>query len=177
MYIDESGQTGQRSKYIVFAVIATENERALEKTIKKVWAAKPQFHHSGELHAHAVDDATRRRVLLSLNAMDITLQYSVIDKSRLRITAEKAYYIELSRLVRIHRNASVIIVDKKDTLRKRQSIIEELGLSTNFDGVQFEMSHKIRQLQAVDFVAWAIGRYYECADNSFKELLKGLKCV
>lgn len=40
VYIDESGETGRSSKYIIFASIETESPRPLEKAIKKIWRVK-----------------------------------------------------------------------------------------------------------------------------------------
>ena len=171
VYIDESGETGRRSSHIIFAVIATEAERALEKIVKKLWKAKPQYHVAGELHAVSADDATIRRMLLTLAQADMTVHYSAIDKQSLKESAEIAYYRELARIVRRFKKARIVIADKKDTNKKREKMIDALGGDRILDIVFFEESHKVKQLQAVDFIAWAIGRFYETGDNEFMELL------
>lgn len=171
VYIDESGETGRSSSHIVFAVIATDAERALEKIVKKLWKAKPQYHPEGELHAVSADDATITRMLLTLASADIQIYYSVIDKQTLKEPAEVAYYRELARIVRQFKKARIIIADKKDTNNKREKMIDVLGGDRILDIVFFEESHKVKQLQAVDFVAWAIGRQYEIGDDKFMKLL------
>ena len=177
VYIDESGETGKQSSYIVFAVIATDAERALEKIVKKVWKAKPQYHVAGELHAVSADDATVKRMLLTLNDADIKIYYSVINKSKLKESAEVAYYRELARIVRIFRKAKIIIADKKDTNKKREKMINLLGGDRVLDIVFFEESHRFKQLQAVDFVAWSIGRFYETGDDKFMKMLDKVASV
>jgi hypothetical protein len=171
VYIDESGETGRRSSHIVFAVISTDADRALEKIVKKLWKAKPQYHPGGELHAVSADDATIRRMLLTLSEADVSVYYSVIEKRVLKESAEIAYYRELARIVRQFKKAKIIIADKKDTNNKREKMIDALGDDRVLDIVFFEESHKVKQLQAVDFVAWAIGRYYETGDGEFMKLL------
>lgn len=177
VYIDESGETGSRSSHIIFAIIATDAERALEKIVKKLWKAKPQYHVAGELHAVSTDSATIRRMLLTLAQADMNVYYSVIDKQSLKEPAEIAYYRELARIVRKFKKARIVIADKKDTNKKREKMIDFLGGDRVLDIVFFEESHKVKQLQAVDFIAWAIGRYYETGDDEFMKLLGNITQV
>lgn len=177
VYIDESGETGKSSKYIVFAIVATNSDRALEKLIKKIWRVKPQLHAQGELHAYSADDATKRRVLLTLDQADAHFYYSVIDKSALTESPTYAYYRELARVVSLFKRSEIIIIDKKDTDSKRAKTLAALGLTTSFEHVRFQESHKTKQLQAADFIAWAIGKEYEFGDDSFASLLSKRKKI
>lgn len=171
VYIDESGETGTHSSFIVFASIETATPRSVEKVMKRIWNAKPQFHKHGELHANSVDDATRTRTLKSLAEQDITIRYVAVEKRGVRGLLNDTYYRLLADFIAEHPNAHVVVVDKKDTDTKRASVIQRLGLGASFSNVTFETSHKIRQLQAVDFIAWAIGRKYEQQDESFMEMV------
>ena len=175
VYIDESGETGRRSKYIVFASIETALPRKLEKIVRKIWRAKPQFHGRGELHANVTDDATKTRMLRTLNEHGLKFRFGVIDKSKQTEPLVDVYYKKLAVFISYHRNAKIFIVDKKDTDKKRKLLIENLGLTDDFRNVFFDESHKVRELQAVDFVAWAIGRFYETSDKSFMDLLANLR--
>ena len=173
VYIDESGNTGKRGAFIIFASITTEDPRTVEKTIKKLWRAKPQFHVLGEFHAKEVDDATRKRILSQLAKLPITIRYSVIDKRRLTSPATDTYYLELANFTASHNDStSKIIIDKKDTHKKRSSVIARLGIQRIFKDVTFEESHHIKQLQAVDFVAWSLGRLYEYGDTTYYDSIK-----
>jgi hypothetical protein len=172
VYIDESGSEGNDSRYIVFASIQTSDPRALEKVIKKIWRAKPQFHPRGELHAYDADDALRRRVLLALAKLDIGFRYHLVDKQKSRISGTNLYYRELSRFIKSHSGQCLFTIDKKDTDKKRTKVITKLHLERSFSNASFEESHNVRQLQAVDFVAWAIGRKYELEDTEFYDLLE-----
>lgn len=167
VYIDESGELGRKSKYIVFASISCNSPRPLEKAIKKIWKAKPQLHVHGELHANMVDDATRTRVNKTIDELGVRIEFMVVAKAvEIRPLAE-VYYLALAEFIQAHNQAQIIVIDKKDTNKKRNVLIGKLGLSEIFAAVKFEESHRVRQLQAVDFVAWSIGRYYEHGDDTF----------
>lgn len=172
VYIDESGSEGNDSKYIVFASVSVSDPRVLEKTIKKVWKSKPQFHFRGEFHATKIDDATRKRILMSMSELDIVVRYHVIDKDKHRSKIPGVYYSGLCQLVAQHGAQSKIIIDKKDTDALRTRTINRLGLVETFKGVVFEESHKVKQLQAADIIVWSIGRMYEHNDSSFYDLIR-----
>lgn len=173
VYIDESGEMGRKSKYIVFASITTSKHRPVEKAIKKIWRAKPHLHSQGELHANSVDDSTRNRVLLTLNDLEISVRYLVVDKSKHAQSLQIVYYQELASFISSHKNVHIVVVDRKDTNKKRAEMIKKLQLQRVFKNVLFEESYKIKQLQAVDFIAWSIGRFYEHEDQAFMNLIKG----
>ena len=171
VYIDESGETGKASRYILFASLSTEQFRVVDKAMRKIWRVKPALHSHGELHAYKADDATRRRVLQTINDLNVGIDYLVIDKLKQTESLDEVYYKELARLVSYHGDAHFIIVDQKDTIKKRNKVIEKLGLQDIFARVSFERSHEVRGLQAVDFVAWAIRRRIEFDDDEFSSLL------
>ncbi len=173
VYIDESGETGTSSKYIIFASIETEAPRPLEKAVKKIWRVKPQLHSQGELHAHTSDDSTRKRVLYALTKLDISISFIKIKKSSQRRPLNDVYYQKLADMLATkHPDAHIVIVDKKDTNKKRLETIQRLHLQKFFANVSFEESYSVKQLQAVDFVAWSLGRFYEQGDDDFMNIVK-----
>jgi len=173
VYIDESGNEKGEGKYLIFASISTQDPRTLEKAMKKLWKSKPQFHILGELHAKEVDDSTRKRVLLRLAELPITVRHMVLNKQKRKSSASSSYYAVLAEFLAEHSNmAAITIVDKKDTNKRRSHLIRELGLQKVFKKVRFDESHKVKQLQAVDFVAWSLGRFYEHNDSSYYDLIR-----
>lgn len=172
VYIDESGGEGIGSKFLVFASVSVNDPRMLEKAIKKLWRTKPQFHVQGEFHAKAVDDSTRKRVLLCLADLSLVVRCHIIDKSEHRSDFRSLYYTELAQFINFHHGAQTIMIDKKDTISVRNRAIRQHGLNRSYQNVQFEESHKAKQLQAADFVAWSVGRKYEHSDSSFYDLIR-----
>lgn len=171
VYIDESGDIGTKSKHIVFAAIITSRDRQLEKLIKKTWRAKPQYHNKGRLHAVDVDDATRIRVLSKVSELDVKIKVHQFKKKRAIDAQLKQYYKELATFISICGEAHVVVVERKDTIKLRTSIISKLGLTKSFSNVIFGNPHEVKQLQAVDFVAWAYGRELEQSDDSFRKII------
>lgn len=172
VYIDESGSEGNGSKYLIFASISTTEPRVLEKSIKRLWDAKPQYHFRGEFHATKLDDATRKRILLRISELDIIIRYRAIEKQNRGRSFIHTYYSELERFIMAHGPVSSVVVDKKDTVSQRTKTIRALGVSDSYKGVIFDESHKIKQLQAADIIAWSVGRVYERGDSSFYDLIK-----
>ncbi|TAK89709.1 DUF3800 domain-containing protein [Patescibacteria group bacterium] len=172
IYIDESGDIGRKSKYIVFAAVITENDRQLEKAVKKVWRAKPQYHKKGRLHSVEVDDATRIRILSVISDLDITIKFHVFKKAASLPDQHKQYYAELSKFVANYVKDHIIIVERKDTLKKRNEIIHRCSLESIFKKVIFADPHNYKQLQAVDFIAWSYGRVIEQKDDSFYKIIE-----
>ena len=172
VYIDESGDIGSKSKYIVFAAIVTESNRHLEKMMKKIWGAKPQYHGKGRLHSVDVDDATRIRVLSKISVQAVSVHYRYYEKARTADVQVEQYYTELARFIN-HLGANhVVVVERKDTIKKRISTITKLKLSKAYESVIFGDPHEYKQLQAVDFVAWAYGRFMEQKDETFSRILE-----
>lgn len=172
VYIDESGSEGNDSNYIIFASVSTNDPRALEKAIKKVWKSKPQFHFRGEFHASKLDNSTRKRILMSLTKLNIGVRHYAVNKHQPAGRAIGIYYLGLHRFINQHDAGSRIVVDKKDTAAVRFKTINRLGIGDSFKDIAFDESHKIKQLQAVDIVAWSLGRMYEHDDPVFCDIIK-----
>lgn len=175
VYIDESGDTGAASQFIVFGVVATSSARPLEKLVKKAWKASPLPGTHGELHAHSSGHAVVRKLLGELSQLDVDTFYCALNKSQCKQPVEHEYYIELARVAGLLMGPTgQIVVDRKDTNRKREQTITSLKLTKAFKGVEFAESHAVKPLQAADFVAWAVGRSLESGDDSFVKLLPNL---
>lgn len=171
VYIDESGDIGSKSKHIVFAAIITHHDRKLEKLVKKTWRAKPQYHNKGRLHSVDVDDATRIRMLNKISELNLAIKVSYYKKKRSIDAQSKQYYSELVKFISLCGDAQVVVVERKDTIKHRTAIIDRLGLTVEFKDIVFGDPHVYKQLQAVDFVAWAYGRHLESEDSTFSEII------
>jgi len=67
IFLDESGDLGfsqRSSKWFLFTLAITNDQRALEHVVKKTWKTLRKKHkHIGELHASQEKDITRIRIL------------------------------------------------------------------------------------------------------------------
>ena len=174
VYIDESGDFGRAessSCHLIVTSLATNHPRPLEKVVKKIWRAKPHLHRDHELHAHQADDITRKKLLSAIANLDIKICLTPLDKRASTRDVHKMYYKLLAEQVRYHKNAHIIIVDRRDTTKKRIQIINELGFTDLFKRVQFADSRTIKQLQAVDFVSWAAYQRYEHHNDMYLDIV------
>src|SRR3546814_19950936 len=114
VYIDESGDTGRRSRYIIFASIETDNPKQLDKLVKKIWHAKPKLHIYGELHAYTADNSTRINVLNKLMTLNLQVRYMVVDKSTQRDSLPEVYNKILAKYISQTKDVQHFIYNKKE---------------------------------------------------------------
>jgi hypothetical protein len=91
VYLDESGDLGfdfakaQTSRYFVVAALVCDNPQPVAKAVKKVFAgfSKTQVKRShGVLHAYKEDEATRRKLLRFVAALNVEIVVMWLDKRR-----------------------------------------------------------------------------------------------
>lgn len=193
--MDESGDMGfskKSSKWFLFTLALVDDERALEKVIKKVWKTIRKKHkHAGELHASHEKEVTITRVLQLLSELpDLKIVTIILNKKKvhLNLQEQKNYLynytanIVLDRLINtkiLNKDHSLsLIVDRKDTKKNlRDNFISYITDAMHKrDHNKFEMkliaSYDNKCLQAVDFVSWAIFRKYERGDFEYYEIIR-----
>ena len=195
LYIDESGDLGfskKSSKWFLFTLVVTNEPRKLEKIIKRIRKTlkKKHKHEFSELHAYHADGVTRTRVLKSLAETDIFVVTTILNKKKVHVDLQnqKNYLynytanIILDRLTNrklINKEQHIsLVVDRKDTKKNlRDNFISYITDAMHKRGHKnFKMSliasQEGKELQAVDFISWAIFRKYEKGDYEFYEIIK-----
>lgn len=170
VYIDESGDFGTSlgsSKHLIITSVSTNHPRQLEKLAKKIWKSKPQLQKDSELHALRADDATRLKMLKLVSTIDLQITITKLVKSKVKEDIHKYYYELLAKEVRRNKNAYVIIIDKRDTVKKRNSILSEMELLDLFKRVEFADSKTVKQLQVADFISWSAFQFYENKESKY----------
>jgi len=195
LYLDESGDLGFKkssSKWFLFTIAISQDGRALERVVKKIWRPlKKKFKKLGELHASQEKDVTRRRMLTRLNEIDdLKILCVILNKQKVYVDLQnqKNYLYNYTANILLDRlysqkvlAASELIhlfVDRKDTKKRlRENFISYLtqSMKKRRDGafvVELHSSHENKALQAVDFISWAIFRKYERGEYEFYEIIK-----
>ena len=121
---------------------------------------------------------------------DIQIMSLVLNKRKTQSLCKQSvndiYNFLLKELVKslINNNIFVhiqnirLIIDKKDTNKNLDKIIVSTitkVLTSHWDGefqIVLERSENSKELQVVDFIAWAIFRKYELGDYRFYDLIK-----
>jgi len=195
IFLDESGDLGfgkRSSKWFLFTLVVVDDERVLERVVKKVWRAIRRKHkHVGELHASHEKSITRTRMLQMLSGIEnLKIMAIIFNKNKVHtdLQNQKNYLynytanIILDRLINmnhIDRDQRIsLIVDRKDTKKNlRENFISYItNAMRKRERNKFKMSlatsHDEKGLQAVDFISWAIFRKYEKGDFEFYEIIK-----
>ncbi|MFZ1249328.1 MAG: DUF3800 domain-containing protein [Candidatus Saccharimonadales bacterium] len=174
VYIDESGdlsRSTRSSRHIVIAAISTRDYRSLTKLARKIWVTKHLRKKDGELHAIHASASTRRKLLVLLNEMEISIKAVIVDKVCVSENLLETYYRTLVRVIDAFPHAQTVMVDKRDTLKKRLTILQKLHITEAFRNVQFADSRAVKPLQIVDFVCWSIFQKLEYANNEYFDLI------
>ena len=195
LYLDESGDLGFKkssSKWFLFTIAISQDGRALERVVKKIWRPlKKKFKKLGELHASQEKDVTRRRMLTRLNEIDdLKILCVILNKQKVYVDLQnqKNYLYNYTANILLDRLYSQkvlaasepihLFVDRKDTKKRlRENFISYLtqSMKKRRDGafvVELHSSHENKALQAVDFISWAIFRKYERGEYEFYEIIK-----
>lgn len=195
IFLDESGDLGfkkKSSKWFVFTIAITQDARALERVVKKVWRSLKKKHKKlSELHASHEKDVTRIRILKGLSEItDIKIMCAILNKKKVYIDLQnqKNYLYNFTANILLDRlytkeiikptESIHLYIDRKDTKKHlRENFIRYLtdSMKKRRDGtfnVELHTSYENKSLQAVDFISWAIFQKYERGDYEFYEIIK-----
>ncbi len=195
VFMDESGDMGfdkRSSRYFLFTLAIIEDQRVLERVVKKVWKIVHKKHkHVGELHAsHEKVEIKYKMFQLLSEIKDLKIVTIVLNKNKVHsnLQSKKNYLynytanIVLDRLINtkiINKDKYIyLVVDRKDTKKNLQenfiSYITEGMNIRQYNNFRMSLvaSHEDKGLQAVDFISWAIFRKYEMNDCDFYDKIK-----
>ncbi len=188
VYLDESGNLGQKDRYFVIASVAVDNPKPLKNLMKKLdlktRTAFPEFQNSKEIKASDAYPSIKEFYLRKMVSQDIEIRYIVVDKNHLdpRLIARKNvcynYLLQflIDPLARKQRNGSLsIILDNRNTAVGSLNSFEEYiyikvnaEWSCNVDlSIKYVESHTLYNIQAADFIANAIWPRYEYTNQDF----------
>lgn len=195
IFLDESGDLGFKkasSRWFIFTLAITNDQRALERIAKKVWRSLIKKHkHLGELHASYEKKSTIKKVLkLVAELPDIQILTIILNKKKVYVDLQnqKNYlynYAANILLNRVHTKDIVkmgdpmeLFIDRKDTKKwLRENFINYLtdSMKKRRGGrfsVELHSSHDNKSLQVIDFISWAIFRKYERSDQEYYDLIR-----
>ncbi len=182
IFVDESGEFGvspESSDNLVVAVLKTNDPRAIEKIARKVWSdMKLDKTNAQEIHAADADDRTIAKILKYLDKKDVQIDVYVYKKQKDKsLDIHMVYYEMLESIIVSSNNAFSIIIDKRDTNKKRLEMVQVLTHKHVFERVRFEDSRRIKPLQIVDVIAWAVFQDVEFRIHGYISHLNADKLV
>jgi hypothetical protein len=198
IFLDESGDLGfdfdkkKTSRFFIVTCLFADNKRPIEKIVRKIHSElkKKYKKRFGILHAVKEKPITRQRLLKRLSEKDCSIMIIYLNKKRVytRLQEEKAIlynYVTNILLDRVY-SKRLIPIDKKIEIiaAKRET---NKFLNENFKNylknqiknrhkvditIQIKSPHQEKELQAVDFVSWAVFRKHEYGDDSYYNIIK-----
>ena len=202
IFMDESGCLGfdfskaKTSKYFIITFLCAENNRSLEKIIKKIFQSMPdkiRRGHPGVLHSNKELPKTRIKVLQLLRQhKDVTIFFIRLNKRKVYtdLYDQKAIlynYVTNILLDRIFTKKLVplnskiqLVASRRETNRLLNHNFKSylLKQNNNKHKINFEILIKTpaeeKSLQIVDFVSWASFRKHEYQDESYYNMIKPL---
>lgn len=189
IFIDESGDLGKHgSAYFTIVALASPSGIRLSRIIKRVREKKlkKKLKELAEIKANNSNESIRRYVLEGISKCDCSVSAIAIPKAKIRdylFDKQNKLYNYLCGLLFSYINLNFdrveIIIDKKHSNRLLRedfnqyisTRIRQKAAGINFSIKHLE-SHASNELQAVDFVAWAIGRKYSLGDSSYYDIIR-----
>ena len=187
-FIDETGNIifSSENHFLIVAALGTNNRNSISRIIRNTQKKFGASLSSGELKAKKESAFLIRHVLTLLSKEPIQIFTVVVDKKILNLPLkdpEEIYRWTISRLISmvVKKYPKVeIVLDRRYTnehlrLLLEISIREEISnIPRQIVIIRQEDSTSIKELQAVDFIAWALYQKYEHNDVSFYEMISSL---
>lgn len=189
VFIDESGDLGKYgSAYFSIVAIVTHNPSGLSRIIKRVRESKfkkKKMKDISEIKANNSRPEIKKAVLERLSRCDCKISAIAVPKTRVREDLfkknEKLYnylYGQMMEHISLNTDIVDITVDKKSGNRLLQEDFNQYiemklkGRNPNITvRIRHLESHASKELQAVDFVAWAVNRKYTHSESTYYELI------
>jgi hypothetical protein len=189
MFIDESGDLGMQTRYLVLSALIVSNPADLDRIIKNMRRHKfrKQLRKAVEIKANKSSPEIKRHMLEALDSvLGISVSYVVLEKKKLysdflKQDKHKLYnYVagKLAKHVSLPRTDLEIRIDRS---KGKQLLQEDFNsyflklLREKSDLGKVEIYHSYSQswsgLQFADLLAWSAFQKFEHGDDSYMSLL------
>lgn len=189
LFMDESGDLGKLgSSYFTVVVVLVHDANELARIIKRVRERKlkKKLRQLNEVKANNSNEMIRRYVLNEINKTGCSISALVVLKEKVKddlfFHKDKLYnYLCGLLLEQITLNVDIvdITIDKRESNRLlRDDFNQYIERKIKSKGKNITVrikhleSHASNELQAVDFVAWAVHRKFSQEDDSYYNLIK-----
>lgn len=189
IFIDESGDLGKDgSKYFTITSMSVIDLLPIQRIIKKIRCrlVKKKLKQTVEIKANNSNTRIKKNVLKSIASCDCSISAVVIPKSKISndlLDRKEELYNYLCGLLFSHITLDTdvlkIVIDKKHSNRflrddLNQYIVSEIKKRSTMIKIDIQHvdSYTSLELQAVDFVAWAVNRKFTHNDLDYYSLIK-----
>lgn len=188
IFIDESGDLGKfGSRYFTIVSVAVHELTELSRIMKRLRQRKfkKKLKELPEIKANNSNESVRKFVLERIASADCSISAVVIPKEKISegLFGDKdALYNRLCGMLfeHISLNADIvdIVIDKKHSNRiMREDFDQYIRGRVNEKAPKIDIrirhleSHSSNELQAVDFIAWAVNRKFTHGDSLYYDII------
>jgi len=182
-FIDETGNVAlsRQNHILVVAALGAEHSRGVARLIRNTQKKYGSSLSSGELKAKKTQDTVTENLLTALALEPIEIFSVIVDRRIMRHPpkdTEDIYRWAVARLVKklVTRYPRIeIVLDRRYTKEHLRYLLERTiregisDLPQRYVMIRQEDSMLSKELQAVDFIAWALFQKYERGNNKFYE--------
>lgn len=184
-FVDESGTVApfSGSHFLVIALLATKHYRPIELHVKRAHKKYGTSLASGEMKADVSREEVIKRLLQAVAREQIAIIAVIVDKRDIVRPPEDPEDIYRQAVTRAIRHAVSrwpridLCLDKRYTTKRLRYRLEKeireviADLPQEVVIVNQEDSIVQKELQAVDFIAWAFFQKYEREDERFYQII------
>lgn len=190
MYLDESGDLGKQSRYLIISALMVDNPADLQRIIKNMrrYKFKKELKKAVEIKANSSSDAVIKYMLEKLNSVKGSkVFYMILEKKKtysefLKTNKNKLYNYVAGKL------AKNIILEELDLEIKIDKSKGKQLLQSDFNNyfclkireksnirkinINHSYSHSWEGLQFADILSWALFQKFEHGNNEYIDILK-----
>lgn len=188
IYIDESGDLGSDSDYLIMAAIIVDDSVKLDRIINKIRRTnKKQLGNSNEIKGTETKPHIKKKILKKLNKIDYHVIVVVFDKkNKYKINYDcnnnLLYNIVASKLAEelpITNKTSIIIDKSKNKEKFRQEFnslfVPRVNNPKNYSiTIEHEDSVNLKGLQMADVISWSVYQSIEHENNEYVDLIENI---
>ena len=190
MYIDESGDLGKGSEYLILSALLVDNPKTLDRIIKNLRRHKfrKELKKANEIKANKSSADLIIEMLKKLNEIKgAKVFYIILEKKKifsdfLKKDKHKLYNYVAGKLARNIALNKVDVEIKIDRSKGKQLLQEDFNqyflnnLKENSNLLKAEIEHSYSHawsgLQFADILAWACFQKFEHKDSTYTDLIK-----
>lgn len=184
-FVDEAGNTAlsRQNHILVAAALCMGNPRPIARIIRKTQKKYGSSLASGELKAKKAHALLVEHLLGNLAREEIAIFSVIVDRRNIQQPpkdAEEIYRWAMARLVEkmVEKYPSLeIVLDRRYTTERLRDELERKirerisPLPQHYVMITQKDSALVKELQAVDFIAWAFFQKYERGNDRFYDLI------
>ncbi len=190
IFIDESGDLGDKgSKYFVLAAIKVEDEKVLEKLIKKTRRNyKKDIGQSNEIKGSKTPPKVKKYILKKLNRHDYKVFILIFDKKNkykfdFNQDNHKLYALlaaELAKIISID-DSTYFFIDRtsryEETINYFDGLFEDNLINPKNYPILIKHvdSLKYKGIQIADLLSWSVYQDIENNNDEYSKLIKNMK--